>query len=149
MISHRLADALDRRQWHYGWVVVAATFFAMLVSAGAMGSLGVLIRPLEQEFGWQTSQISVALAVRIALYGLMGPFAAALMNRFGVRSVTLTALLLIALGLIGSLAMTSVWQLILLWGVVVGFGTGLTAMVLGRPWRPAGSPGAADLPSAC
>ena len=131
MISHRLAAALDRRQWHYGWVVIAATFFAMLVSAGAMGSLGVLIRPLEQEFGWQTSEISVALAIRIALYGLMGPFAAALMNRFGVRSVTMTALLLIGLGLVGSLAMTSVWQLILLWGVVVGFGTGLTAMVLG------------------
>src|SRR5689334_17978217 len=96
MISHRLAAALDHRQWHYGWVVIAATFFAMLVSAGAMGSLGVLIRPLEQEFGWQTSEISVALAIRIALYGLMGPFAAALMNRFGVRSITLTALLLIA-----------------------------------------------------
>ncbi len=131
MISHRLAAALHRRDWHYGWVVIAATFFAMLVSAGAMGSLGVMIRPLEQEFHWQTSEISTALAIRIALYGLMGPFAAALMNRFGVRSVTLAALLLIVIGLMASLAMTRVWQLILLWGVVIGFGTGMTAIVLG------------------
>ena len=131
MISRSLADALGRRDWHYGWVVIAATFFAMLVSAGAMGALGVLIRPLEQEFGWQTSQISVALAIRLALYGLMGPFAAALMNRFGVRRVVLAALLLIILGLMGSIGMTFLWQLILLWGIVIGFGTGLTAMVLG------------------
>jgi MFS family permease len=131
MISTRLAAALARRNLHYGWVVVGVTFLTMLVTAAAMGAPGVLIVPLQHEFGWKTSQISSALAIRLALFGLMGPFAAALMNRFGLRRVTLTALLLIAAGLLGSLFMTRVWQLILLWGVVVGFGTGLTAMVLG------------------
>ena len=120
-----------RQGVHYGWVVVSVTFLTMLVTAGAVGAPGVLIGPLQAEFGWSTSDISSAFAVRLLLFGLMGPFAAAFMNRFGVRRVAATALTLIAAGVLGSFAMTQVWQLFLLWGVVVGFGTGLTAMVLG------------------
>jgi sugar phosphate permease len=130
MASSGLVAVLARRNIHYGWVVVAVTFLTMLVTAAAMGTPGVLIVPLEHEFGWDTAQISSALALRIMLYGLFGPFAAAFMNRFGVRRVVLCALSLIVAGLLASLMMTSVWQLMLLWGVVVGVGTGLTAMVL-------------------
>ena len=130
MISPAVAALLARRNIHYGWVVVAVTFLTMLVTAGAVGAPGVLILPLQQEFGWETSEISIALAIRLLLFGLMGPFAAALMNRYGVRRMALSALTLIAAGLLLSLAMTQVWQLILLWGFVVGFGTGLTALVL-------------------
>jgi MFS family permease len=131
MLSSRLAASLARRNIHYGWVVVAVTFLTMLVTAAAMGAPGVLIVPLEKEFGWETSQISTALAIRLVLFGLMGPFAAALMNRFGVRRIIAAALVLIVAGMLASLAMTRIWHLILLWGIVVGFGTGLTAMVLG------------------
>ncbi|MBY3038049.1 MFS transporter [Rhizobium laguerreae] len=130
MVSTVLASTLARRNIHYGWVVVAATFLTMLVTAGAMGAPGVLIKPLQDEFGWETSQISSALAVRLILFGFMGPFAAAFMNYFGVRKVIVFALALIGAGFIGSLFMTTLWQLLLLWGIVVGFGTGLTAMVL-------------------
>jgi predicted MFS family arabinose efflux permease len=131
MISSQVATILARRNIHYGWAVVAVTFLTMLVTAGAVGAPGVLIRPLQQEFGWETAEISGALAIRLLLFGLMGPFAAAFMNRYGVRRITLIALSLIATGLLLSLAMTRVWQLIALWGVVVGLGTGLTALVLG------------------
>jgi sugar phosphate permease len=131
MIAESLSAFLARRGLHYGWVVAGATFLTMLVTAGAVGAPGVLILPLQQEFGWDTAQISGALAVRLVLFGLMGPFAAAFMNRFGVTRVVVTALALIAAGLLLSLGMTQVWQLVLLWGVVVGAGTGLTAMVLG------------------
>jgi MFS family permease len=131
MISSALAATLSRRNVHYGWVVVAVTFLTMLVVAGAVGAPGVLLLPLQREFGWQTSEISGALAIRLLLFGLMGPFAAALINRFGVRTITISSLALISSGLALSLAMTQVWQLVLLWGVVVGFGTGLTALVLG------------------
>src|SRR5262245_36865165 len=120
-----------RQGIHYGWVVASVTFLTMLVTAGAVGAPGVLIGPLQAEFGWSTSDISSAFGVRLLLFGLMGPFAAAFMNRFGVRRVAAAALTLIAAGVLGSFAMTQVWQLFLLWGVVVGFGTGLTAMVLG------------------
>jgi len=131
MISNILAAGLARRQIHYGWLVAAATFLTMLVTAGAMGGPAVLLISLQKEFAWTTSDISSAFAVRLVLYGLMGPFAAALMNKFGVRRMILTSLALIIFGLAASLAMTNVWQLILLWGVVLGFGTGMTAMVLG------------------
>ncbi|MBX5199591.1 MULTISPECIES: MFS transporter [unclassified Rhizobium] len=130
MVSTALASSLARRNIHYGWVVAAATFLTMLVTAGAMGAPGVLIKPLQDEFGWETSQISSALAIRLILFGFMGPFAAAFMNYFGVRKVIVFALTLIGAGFIGSLFMTTLWQLLLLWGIVVGFGTGLTAMVL-------------------
>ncbi|MBB3542572.1 MULTISPECIES: MFS transporter [unclassified Rhizobium] len=130
MVSTALASSLARRNIHYGWIVVAATFLTMLVTAGAMGAPGVLIKPLQDEFGWETSQISSALAVRLILFGLMGPFSAAFMNYFGVRKVIVFAMILISSGFVGSLFMTELWQLLLLWGVVVGLGTGLTAMVL-------------------
>lgn len=131
MIARSVAAVLNKRDVHYGWVVVAVTFLVMLVTAGAIGAPGVFIGPLEKEFGWRTDEISAALAVRFALFGLMGPFAAAFMNRFGVRRVVLTALTIIASALAASLVMGEVWQLVLLWGVVVGIGTGLMAMVLG------------------
>ncbi len=119
------------RRIHYGWVVVGVTFLTMLVTAGAVGAPGVLIGPLQNEFGWSTSDISSAFAIRLVLFGLLGPFAAAFMNRFGIRRVAAVALFLIGAGILGSLWMTTLWQLFLLWGVVVGMGTGLTAMVLG------------------
>ncbi|MGN6097812.1 MAG: MFS transporter [Bosea sp. (in: a-proteobacteria)] len=126
-----LAAFFFRHGIHYGWVVAGVTFLTMLVTAGAVGAPGVLIGPLQTEFGWSTSDISSAFAVRLVLFGLLGPFAAAFMNRFGIRRVAAIALLLIGAGVLGSLWMTTLWQLFLLWGVVVGMGTGLTAMVLG------------------
>lgn len=131
MIAASVASALRSRDIHYGWVVVAVTFLVMLVTAGAVGAPGVFIKPLETEFGWRRDEISAALAIRFMLFGLMGPFAAAFMNRFGVRRVVLVALSIIALSLVLSLFMGEVWQLVLLWGVAVGIGTGLMAMVLG------------------
>src|SRR6202158_3825881 len=136
MVSSALAAALARRDIHYGWIVVAVTFLPMLIPAGAMGAPGVLIVPLEREFGWDNTQISSALALRLLLFGVFGPFAAAFMNRFGLRRVMICAAILIAGGLLASLAMTHVWQLVLLWGFVVGIGTGLTAMVLAATVAP-------------
>ncbi len=106
MISNAFAAALKSRQIYYGWVVVAVTFLTMLVTAAAMGAPGVMIVPLQHEFGWSNEAISTALALRILLFGLFGPFAAAFMNRFGLRRVMIAALALIAAGLIVSLAMT-------------------------------------------
>ena len=131
MLSNWLSAALARHHIHYGWVMVGVTFLTALITAGTVGSPGVFIAPLQQEFGWSTAEISSALSIRFVLFGLMAPFAAALMNRYGLRNVTLSALLIVAAALIGSLAMTKVWHLMLLWGVVIGIGTGMTALVLG------------------
>ena len=111
--------------------MVGVTFLTALVTAGAVGAPGVFIVPLQREFGWSTAEISSALSIRFVLFGLMAPFAAALMNRYGLRNVTLSALLVVVSALVASLAMTKVWHLLLLWGVVIGIGTGMTALVLG------------------
>jgi MFS family permease len=131
LISNWLSSALARRNVHYGWVMVGVTFLTALITAGAVGAPGVFIVPLQREFGWSTAEISSALSIRFVLFGLMAPFAAALMNRYGLRNVTLSALLIVASALVASLAMTKVWHLLLLWGVVIGIGTGMTALVLG------------------
>src|SRR6201991_4682265 len=131
MISNWLSAALGRRNIHYGWVMVGVTVLTALISAGTVGAPGVFIVPLQHEFGWTTAEISSALSIRFILFGLMAPFAAALMNRYGLRNVALTAQLVVVSGLLASLMMTQVWQLMLLWGVVIGLGTGMTALVLG------------------
>lgn len=115
---------------HYAWVIAGLTFFTLLVGAGIRSSPGVLVVPLENEFQWSRATISFAVGVNICLYGLIAPFAAALMDRFGVRRTLLVAISLIFVGVSCTPLMTQSWQLILLWGVVVGSGTGFIANVL-------------------
>src|SRR5258705_5853014 len=110
---------------HYGWIVVAVTFTALLVSAGIRAAPGVLIVPLEDEFHWSRSTISFAVGVNLLLYGLVGPFAAALIDRFGVRRTMVSALSVTAAAVALSPAMQQPWQLVLLWGVVIGCSCGV------------------------
>ena len=131
MLSHFLAPGLARRGIHYGWAVVAVTFLTMLATAAAMGIPGILLLPLRRDFGWDFGAISGALGLRLLLYGLVAPFAAALMHRYGVRAVVGTALVMIVLGLAIASQMTALWELWLAWGVILGLSTGVTANVLG------------------
>ncbi|RXH56157.1 MFS transporter [Granulicella sibirica] len=119
-----------KKQLHYAWVVASVTFLILLVTAGVRATPGVLIVPLESEFGWTSASISTAIAINLALYGLIGPFAASLMERLGLRRITLMALSLLAIAVGLTTLMTRQWQLILLWGICVGSGTGFTATVL-------------------
>lgn len=131
MLSGLIAPPLARRQIHYGWVMVAITFLTMLATASSMGMPGVLLVPLKVEYGWDTGAISGAMALRLMLYGAIGPFAAALMLRYGLKATICTALVLIMSGLLVATRMTELWQFYVLWGVLVGLGTGMTAIVLG------------------
>jgi len=115
---------------HYAWIVAAVTFATLLMAGGIRGSPGILVVPLETEFQWSRATISFAVGVNICMYGLIGPFAAALMESFGLRRTMLGALALIGTGVLITPAMQQSWQLVLLWGVVVGAGTGVTASVL-------------------
>jgi sugar phosphate permease len=131
MLAHVLAPAMARRGVHYGWIVVAVAFLTMLATAAAMGMPGVLLLPLKGEFGWDLGAISGALALRLALFGMVAPFAAALMLRYGMRVVVSTALVFIVAGLALATQMTELWQLWLTWGLMLGLSTGVTANVLG------------------
>jgi MFS family permease len=119
------------RRPHYAWIVLGVTFLALLAGAGIRATPSVLIVPLEEEFGWSRSTISFAISINILLYGLMGPFAGALMQRLGIRRTTIGALALLALGVTLSTHVTEPWQLVLSWGVLVGLGSGMVALVLG------------------
>lgn len=115
----------------YAFVVVAVIFLSLLVSAGLRSSPSVLLVPLEETFGWSRSTISLAAAVGIFLYGMVGPFAAAAMERFGLRRVLIGALMLMAASSAASAFMTQSWHLLLTWGVFSGLGSGAVAVVLG------------------
>jgi MFS family permease len=125
-----LAERLQSRL-HYAWIVAALTFLTLLVVAGIRATPSVLIVPLEHAFGWQRDSITLAVSVGLALFGLMGPFAAAAMQRFGIRRTMIAALVLLAAAMGGSSLVRTPLQLILTWGVLAGLGTGTMAMVLG------------------
>jgi MFS family permease len=117
------------RRLHPSWLVAGVGFVALLGAAGFRSAPGVLLLPLHDEFGWSVSVVSLAVSINLVLYGLTAPFAAALMDRFGMRAVTTSALVLVAAGSGLTIFMTARWQLLLLWGLLIGLGTGSMAMV--------------------
>ena len=118
------------RRPHYAWIVAAVTFITLLVGAGVRSSPGILVVPLENEFHWSLATISFAISINLLLYGLIGPFAAAMMNSFGIRSTMLAALTSMCIGVAVTPLMQQSWQFVLLWGFLVGAGAGFTANVL-------------------
>jgi sugar phosphate permease len=115
---------------HYAWLIVAVTFVTLITTAGFRATPGVLIVPLQQEFGWSRGTISIAVSLGLVLFGLTAPFSAALMERFGIRRVMLIALVTVATGASLTTIMDAPWQLDLLWGVVVGGATGAVSVPL-------------------
>jgi len=115
---------------HPAWTVAAVTFVTLLGAAGFRSAPGVLLVPLHEDQGWSRESVSAAVAVNLVLFGLIGPFAAALMGRYGLRRVVLAALGIVSAAALLTTLMTAPWQYILLWGVAVGVGTGCMATVL-------------------
>jgi MFS family permease len=119
------------KKFHPAWPVAFVTFLVLVVTAGIRATPSVLVVPLEEAFGWRRDQIALAIAINVFLFGLVAPFAAALMERFGVRKVVLTALSLVTGGAFSTTLINSPIQLIATWGVIVGVGTGSMALVFG------------------
>ncbi|WP_159706814.1 MFS transporter [Arthrobacter sp. 18067] len=118
-----------RRRLHPAWIVAAVAFLALVGAAGFRAAPGVLMVPLQQEFGWSTTVLSLAVSINLVLFGLTAPFAAALMERFGIRKVTSLALCLIGLGSALTVFVNQSWQILLTWGLLIGLGTGSMALV--------------------
>ena len=114
---------------HPAWIVAGVSFVALIGAAGFRSAPGVLMVPMQDEFGWSRTLLSVAVGINLILYGLTAPFAAALMDRFGIRVVTSSALVLVALGSGLTVFVNAGWQLVLSWGVLIGLGTGSMALV--------------------
>ncbi len=115
---------------HYSWIVLLITFLALIIAAGVRSTPGVLIVPFEHYFGWNRAVISFALAINLLLYGLCGPFAA-WMDLYGIRRIMALALLMIAVGAGLSPWMNTPWHLTVLWGIIIGTGSGFLSPVLG------------------
>lgn len=113
---------------HRAWIIAAVTFVTMLGAAGFRSLPSVMMDPLHMEFGWSHATVGMAMTINMTLFGLMSPFAASLMDRVGIRPVAGVALLLIAAGAAGATRMTTPWQLLLCWGVLIGVGTGSMSM---------------------
>ncbi|SKB43517.1 Sugar phosphate permease [Arthrobacter sp. 49Tsu3.1M3] len=124
-----VAPAPVRRRIHPAWTVAAVAFLALVGAAGFRAAPGVLMVPLQTEFGWSTTVLSAAVSINLVLFGLTAPFAAALMERFGIRAVTAVALVLIGAGSALTVLVTQSWQILLTWGLLIGLGTGSMALV--------------------
>jgi sugar phosphate permease len=132
-VRPRMSEVLSTpvRRLHYAWIVAAVTFIALLVAAGARAAPGVMLLPFGNEFQWSRATVSSIVSINIFLYGLIGPFAAALYQRFGLRRTMVAAMLLLTVGYGLSTIATRYWHFVILWGVVVGAGSGMAATVLG------------------
>ena len=119
----------SKRRLHPAWIVAAVAFLALVGAAGFRAAPGVLMVPLQTEFGWSTTVLSAAVSINLVLFGLTAPFAAALMERFGIRAVTSVALVLIGAGSALTVLVNQSWQILLTWGLLIGLGTGSMALV--------------------
>ena len=115
---------------HYAWVMVGVTFMLVLVTAGIRSAPGVMITPLKEDFGWSTADISWAISLSILTLGFAGPISGRLIDRYGIRPVILSFLVLGTAGVIATLALQHLWQFYVFWGIAVGFGAGGTSIVL-------------------
>ena len=131
MFAKSFSNWLHRRGIHYGFIVAIITFFTMLIMSAALGLPGAMMKSFNLEFGWSVDEVSSAVALRFFLFGLMGPFAALLMERYGLKKVMCGGLFMVGLGLAMATQVTALWHLFVLWGVMLGVGTGMTALVLG------------------
>jgi MFS family permease len=121
---------MSRTRFSYVWIIVGITFLVLLSAAGIRATPSVMILPLEHEFDWSVTTISFVISVNIAPYGLIGPFSAAAMQRYGIRPIVLGALVLLAAGTFISTFMTMPWHMVLAWGILVGAGSGVAANTL-------------------
>lgn len=126
-----MSHATVRPRLHYAWIAAGVAFFTLLAAAGARATPGVILLPLGNEFQWSRATVSSIVSINIFLYGLIGPFAAALYQRFGLRRTMVAAMALLTLGYGLSTVATQYWHFVVLWGFVVGAGSGLAATVLG------------------
>jgi sugar phosphate permease len=131
MERYRGITVVGAKKLYYGWVIVAVTFLALLVSSGIRTAPSVVIKPLEAEFGWKRADISLAVAVSLFAFGFGAPLGGGFIEKLGPKRVMLTGLVLCTLGLLPLVGIGELWQLHVLWGLVVGIGTGIVTNVLG------------------
>ncbi|MGZ8194112.1 MAG: MFS transporter, partial [Methylosarcina sp.] len=116
---------------HYAWIILGVTFLCLFIAAAVRSVPGIILLSLEHEFHWSRETITGAVSINLLLFGLAGPFLGRLMDLYGAKTITILTISLVVLGAGGSLFMQEPWQLYLLWGLIVGAGSGGTSIVMG------------------
>jgi len=122
---------INNSKVHYAWIVLGVTFLCLFIAAAVRSVPGIILLSLEHEFHWSREVITGATSVNLLLFGLAGPFLGRLMDMYGTKAIALLTLILVVLGAGGSVFMKEIWQFYLLWGVMVGLGSGGTSIVMG------------------
>ncbi|MEH7332076.1 MFS transporter [Neobacillus drentensis] len=130
IITKIVGDVLIRNRIHYSWIILIVSFFSIIAAGIVRSSSGVFIEPFENEFGWDRSVISLAFAVGLFLYGISGPFMAALIEVFGLKKIMVLSMATLLTGTLLTFIMQQSWQLIIIWGIIIGLGSGLFLTVL-------------------
>jgi MFS family permease len=120
----------EQKKLHYAWVVVGITFTVMLVAAGMRATSAVMLVPWEEEFGWSRAVVSFPIAVQLMMFGLVGPFSAAFVERFGLRRTMVTCLCLMLIGMLSLPFITASWELLPILGIFMGLAVGALSMVM-------------------
>lgn len=123
-------EGVRMKRVHYSWLILIVTFFSIIVAGITMSSFGVFLDPLEKEFQWDRSTIALAFAVSLFLYGISGPFMAALLEVIGLKKMMLSAMSTLIVGMTLTFWMSQSWQLIIIWGGIIGLGASLFLTVL-------------------
>jgi len=118
------------KRLHYSWFILAITFFSIIVAGIVISSSGIFIDPFEKEFGWDRSVIALAFAISMFLYGISGPFMAALLNVMGLKKMMIASMATLLTGVILTFIMNQTWQMIIIWGLIIGLGSSLFLTVL-------------------
>lgn len=129
-VVYQRKEGVEVKRVHYSWFILIVTFFSIIVAGITMSSSGVFIDPLEKEFHWDRSTIALAFAVSLFLYGISGPFMAALLEVIGLKKMMLGAMATLVLGMTLTFLMSESWQLIVIWGGIIGLGASLFLTVL-------------------
>ena len=110
----------------YGWLMVSAGFLVLMVSWGCQFSFSVFLVPLTEHFGWTRASTSGVFSFNYLLFGAGSIFSGKLTERFGPRAVVGVGGALMGAGLILSAAIQNLWQLYLVYGVIIGLGASTT-----------------------
>jgi MFS family permease len=115
------------------WLLLSGAFTAFTISAGMMHSYTVFLVAFVEQFGWSRGETSIAYSVSQLVAGGTSPVVGTLVDRLGPRRLLLLGGGLLVLGLAGSALITQLWQIVVLYGVVMTFGANCLGLVVFVP----------------
>jgi MFS family permease len=123
---------------HYAWIVLGGVGIAMLAASGVRSAFGVFIKPMEAEFGWDRTALSLVASLSFVFNGVSGPIVGRLADRWGGRIVLASSGILLGVGALSAALIVTLWQLYAAVGILIALGAGSASLgvaaVLAARW---------------